>query len=131
MKEFLITLCAVLAITCELKSQIVVYSYNKNGGCISRQLKTTRNIELYSDLIEHSASVEFSHTPDYLTIIISNLDENAYLEFKVLDICNSIVLFGYCKNGTNNIEISTLPSGIYIVYIDYAESPFSYKFIKS
>ena len=131
MKKFLITLCAVSAIICELKSQIVVYSYNKNGGCVSRQLKTTRNIELHSNLIEHSASVEFSHTPDYLTIIISNLDENAHLECKVLDIYNSIVLFGYCENGTNNIDISKLPSGIYIVHIDYTETTFNYKFIKS
>jgi hypothetical protein len=66
-------------------------------------------------------------TKDIITLNIFNLDDIIDINYKILDLSSKVVLSG--KTTSNQIDVSTLKNGTYILYIDDIR-PISIKFIK-
>lgn len=134
MKPLLIIVFIVFAL--QIEAQTVVYTYNQNGGCISRVLKITEpkkspgKINKDEMLDEITSLVYYNKDTDNITIIISTTNNNSKLSFALSDISGVVRMRGPLKIGENSLYWGDLKKNIYLLTLygdNYAES---YKLVK-
>lgn len=132
MKTYLIAIC-LLVIPSLTYAKTIKYTYNSGGGCTSRKVSSTPQPDtrpaVYPSL--DPKDLEIKIASDFISINIASEKMDINVGYIITNALGQTVSSGILTETTNTIDVSELPSGIYIISLSSEDEPHSLKFIKS
>lgn len=113
-------------------AKTIKYSYNSGGGCTSRTVFTLTQSDTKPSVQPslNLKDLEIKTISDNIYISIAHEKNGINVSYVISNSLGQIVSSGTLSNTTNTIDISELPSGIYIITLTSEDDVMSQKFIK-
>lgn len=131
MKTHLLAICLLL-IPWLATAKTIKYTYNSGGGCTSRTISTVTQPDTKPSVHPslNLKDIEIEAHSDNICISIA-YDKNVInVSYVISNSLGQIVSSGTLSDTTNTIDISGLPSGVYIITLTSEDDVESRKFIK-